>query len=174
MYGTQDHLNKPSVSVTKQSIKCPSPAKRSKAEETRPVTADSRHTNPGQRHQGLPEMPPWQGPHPVKMTPKKPLGQGSYSIPKKPLRQGSRSTERTRKSDTRTPKPTAKSDTSAYTLPPLISAALPHPKSRHPPLPPPNHSKIQKSACKNFKKSPRSLELPTLYISQDICSRSGL
>ena len=46
MYGPQDHLNKPSVSVTKQSIKCPSPAKRSKAEETRPVTADSRHTNP--------------------------------------------------------------------------------------------------------------------------------
>ena len=89
MYGTQDHLNKPSVSVTKQSNKCPSPAKRSKAEETRPVTADSRRTNPGQRHQGLPKIPPWQGPHPVKMTPRKPLGQGSYSIPKKPLGQGS-------------------------------------------------------------------------------------
>ena len=60
MYGTQDHLNQPSVSVTKPSIKCPSPAKRSKAEETRPVTAGSPHTKSGHRHKGHPEMPPWQ------------------------------------------------------------------------------------------------------------------
>ena len=84
MYGPQDHLNKPSVSVTKPSIKGASPAKRSRDEETRPVTAGSPHTKSGHRHQGLPEMPPWQGPHPIKMTPKKPLGQGSYLIPKNP------------------------------------------------------------------------------------------
>ena len=120
MYGTQDNLNKPTVSVTKTSFKGASPAKKSRVEETRPALAESPHIKPGHRHMRLPEMPPQQGSHPIKMPPKKPQRQGSYSIeriPKKSFEQVSRSTERSRKPDTRTPKPTVKSSTSTYTLP---------------------------------------------------------
>ena len=104
MYGTQDNLNKPSVSVTKSSLKGASPAKKSRFEETRPALAESPHIKPGHRHMKLPEMPPQQGSQQIKIPPKKPQRQGSCSterFPKKSLEQGPQSTERSRKPKTR-------------------------------------------------------------------------
>ena len=72
LYGPQDSLNKPSVSVKKPSKKGASPAKRSRDEETHPVTAESPHHKSGHGQRGPPEMPPRQGSHPFKKTPSMP------------------------------------------------------------------------------------------------------
>ena len=74
MYGAQDNLNKPtvSVSVTKTSMKGASPAKKSRVEETHSAHAESPHVRSGQRHMKLPEMLSQQGSHPIKIPPQKP------------------------------------------------------------------------------------------------------
>ena len=83
-YGPQDSLNKPSVSVKKPSKKGASPAKRSRDEETHPVTAESPHHKSGHGQRGPPEMPPRQGSHPTKKTPKMPPRQGFSSNERAP------------------------------------------------------------------------------------------